>query len=192
MTTEGRRGDSRAIVRDSEEVDMSSVQAIYAHHVRDGLATFEELPPSTDELLSRREAVLAQGLPYLVAELNGRIVGFSYASHYRPRPAYRYTVEDSVYVANGLGGRGIGAALLSTLVFRCEGGPWRQMLAIIGDRENAASIALHRRLGFRSVGTLESVGFKLGRWVDTVLMQRALSTGGSSLPTDAGGRKPLP
>lgn len=178
--------DLRAmVVRDATEEDMATVQAIYAHHVLDGLATFEETPPSTEEFLERRASVLAQGLPFLVAEAEGRIAGYTYASSYRPRPAYRYTIEDTVYVAPGFGGHGIGSALLRELIARCEEGPWRQMIAVIGDSSNTGSIALHRRLGFRPVGTLRSVGLKLGRWVDTVLMQRALGSGDKTLPDHA-------
>ena len=161
---------------------MAAVQAIYAHYVLHGLATFEEVPPSVAELLSRRASVLELGLPFLIAELNGQVAGYSYATSYRLRPAYRYTIEDSVYVARGLGGHGIGSALLTALVARCEAGPWRQMLAVIGDSGNGGSIALHARLGFQPVGTLTSVGFKLGRWVDTVLMQRPLGSGDATLP----------
>jgi L-amino acid N-acyltransferase YncA len=171
------------IVRDAHEADMAIVQGIYQHYVVNGLATFEEVPPSTEEMVSRRAAVVAAGLPYLVAEVDGRIAGYSYATSYRPRPAYRHTIEDSVYVADGLRGRGIGAALLQALISRCEAGPWRQMLAVIGDSENAGSIALHQRQGFQHVGTLRSVGFKLGQWVDTLLMQRALGSGNSTLPS---------
>ncbi|HKU13920.1 MAG TPA: GNAT family N-acetyltransferase, partial [Steroidobacteraceae bacterium] len=116
------------------------------------------------------------------AELDGRVVGYSYATAYRARPAYRYTIEDSVYVGDGLNGRGIGTMLLGELIARCERGPWRQMLAVIGDSGNHGSIALHRRLGFRHVGTLTSVGFKLGRWVDSVFMQRALGAGDAARP----------
>lgn len=155
---------------------MGVVQMIYAHHVRRGLATFEEVPPSEDVMLARRAAAIAAGLPYLVAERHGELVGFAYAGAYHSRPAYRYTLEDSVYVLTGLGGCGIGTALLQALVGRCETGRWRQMIALIGDSANVASIALHRRMGFRTAGTLSAVGFKLGRWVDTVLMQRALGT----------------
>jgi phosphinothricin acetyltransferase len=169
-------------IRDAAEADMAKVQAIYAHHVLHGLATFEEVPPTVEDMIARRAAVLGLGLPYLVAELDGGIVGYSYATSYRPRPAYRHTVEDSVYIADGLGGRGIGAALLGTLITRCEAGPWRQMLAVIGNSGNAGSIALHRRLGFEHAGTLKSVGFKLGRWVDTVLMQRSLGEGDGAPP----------
>ncbi len=163
-----------ALIRDALEEDLGAIERIYAHHVRHGLASFEEVPPTIDELRARRAAVLDSGLPYLAAELDGEVVGYAYAGAYRPRPAYRYTIEDSVYVEEGLRGLGLGGALLATLIERCEAGPWRQMLAVIGDSANAGSIALHRRLGFRYVGNFESVGFKLGRWVDTVLMQRAL------------------
>lgn len=176
--------DSRPaiLVRDANETDMSAVAAIYAKHVLHGLASFEEVPPPLDEMKSRRAGVLKLGLPYLVAELDGHLVGYSYATFYRARPAYRYTVEDSVYVADGLHGRGIGTVLLAELIARCERGPWRQMLAVIGDSGNTPSIALHRRLGFAPCGTLASVGFKLGRWVDSVFMQRALGAGDSLKP----------
>ncbi|MHC2437441.1 GNAT family N-acetyltransferase [Bradyrhizobium sp. USDA 4451] len=172
------------VIRDATEVDMAEVQRIYAHHVLSGLATFEEVPPTLDEMLGRRAAVLAAGLPYLVADIDGRVAGYSYATAYRPRPAYRNTIEDSVYVSEALRGRRVGAALLQALIERSEEGPWRQMIAVIGNSGNAGSIALHRRLGFEMVGTLRSVGFKLGQWVDTVLMQRPLGPGASTLPSD--------
>ncbi|CAN7208135.1 GNAT family N-acetyltransferase [Bosea sp. LjRoot9] len=170
------------LVRDAVEADMAAVQAIYAHHVLHGLASFEETPPGIDELLARRAAVLELGLPYLVAELDGKVAGYCYATAYRPRAAYRHTIEDSVYVTEGLSGHGIGTALLAALIARCDAGPWRQMLANIGNSSNAGSIALHRRFGFEPAGTLRSVGFKLGQWVDTILMQRPLATGDSTLP----------
>jgi L-amino acid N-acyltransferase YncA len=172
----------RVIVRDASEADMAVVQSIYAHHVRHGLATFEETPPSFHALLTRRVSVLAAGLPYLIAERDGEVVGYSYATEYHSRSGYRHTIEDSVYVAEGLAGQGIGSTLLQALISRCETGPWRQMLAYIGNSANAASIALHRRMGFRMVGTLCSVGFKLGRWVDVVLMQRALGVSDPTTP----------
>lgn len=172
------------VVRDAADGDMADVQGIYAHHVLNGLATFEEVPPTVDEMRSRRDAVLAAGLPYLVAEVDGHVAGYAYATAYRPRPAYRNTIEDSVYVSETLRGRGVGAALLQTLIERSEAGPWRQMIAVIGNSGNAGSIALHRRMGFESAGTLRSVGFKLGQWVDTVLMQRPLGPGASTLPSD--------
>lgn len=161
---------------------MPAVQAIYAHHVLHGLATFETEPPSLDEMLARRAHVLGQNLPYLVAELAGEVVGYCYATAYRTRPAYINTVENSVYVAEGLGGRGIGRTLLGALIARCEAGPWRQMIAVIGNSGNQASINLHKSLGFAMVGTLSAVGFKHGRWVDTVLMQRAVGAGSGTLP----------
>ncbi|MDH7794989.1 MULTISPECIES: GNAT family N-acetyltransferase [unclassified Beijerinckia] len=174
---------AQPVVRDAKTADMAAVQTIYAHYVLHGLATFEEVPPSLDEMIARRAAVLNSGLPYLVAERDGAVVGFSYAATYRPRPAYRYAIEDSIYVAHGLDGHGIGTALLGELIARCERGPWRQMTAVIGHSGNAGSIALHRRMGFRHIGTFQAVGFKLGQWVDTVMMQRALNDGDRSKPT---------
>jgi len=164
-------------VRNASEADMPAVRRIYAHYVLNALATFEETPPSLEDMMARRRRSLDIGAPYLVAEMQGRIVGYCYASPYHTRPAYRYTLEDSVYVADGLNRRGLGAALLGELIQRCEAGRWRQMVAIIGDSSNHASIALHRRFGFEHVGTLRAVGFKFGRWVDTPLMQRALGAG---------------
>jgi L-amino acid N-acyltransferase YncA len=164
-------------VRDVVTADMTAVQAIYAYHVLYGSASFEETPPSPEEMAARRDTVLKTGLPYLVAELQGRVVGYAYATAYRPRPAYRYTIEDSIYVEDGLNRHGIGRALLTELISRCGQGPWRQMLAVIGNSGNEGSIVLHERLGFRQVGTLKSVGFKFGQWVDTVLMQRELGSG---------------
>lgn len=175
-TSESRFHDPALIIRDATAADMPAVQKIYAHEVLHGLATFEEVPPSVEAFLRRRDGIQTLGLPYLVAELDRDVVGYSYATSYRPRPAYRHTVEDSVYVAETMHGRGIGRALLAALIARCESGTWRQMVAVVGNSENTGSIALHERLGFRRVGTLEGVGFKLGRWVDTVLMQRPLDT----------------
>lgn len=171
-------------VRDAQESDMAVVQAIYAHHVLHGLATFELVPPTVDDMRSRRAAVLALGLPYLVASIGERVVGYSYATAYRPRPAYRHTIEDSIYVQDGMAGKGVGTALLAQLIARCEMGPWRQMIAVIGNSENAGSIALHAAHGFQPVGTFKSAGFKFGRWVDSVLMQRALGAGDTTLPDD--------
>jgi phosphinothricin acetyltransferase len=197
------RSDRRApAVRDATGGDVAAIQAIYAHHVLHGLATFEEVPPSIEDIAGRLAAVRAQGLPYLVAldgdasghseAGGGAIVGYCYATAYRPRPAYRYTIEDSVYVADGLGGRGIGAALLEALIARCELGPWRQMIAVIGNSGNAGSIALHRRFGFQMVGTLTGAGFKLGGWVDSVVMQRALGPGASTPPGPGDARATAP
>jgi L-amino acid N-acyltransferase YncA len=162
------------VVRDATAADMTSIHKIYTYEVLYGLATFEEIPPGVDEMNSRWASILNQGLPYLVAEIEGHVVGYSYASSYRSRPAYQYTIEDSVYVEQGSLGQGIGKRLLSALIERCDLLLPGQMVAVIGDSENIGSIALHRRFGFQMVGTLEAVGFKLGRWVDTVLMQRAI------------------
>lgn len=169
-------------VRDAREADFTAIQRIYGHHVLHGLASFEEEAPSEQELLARRAKVLELGLPYIVAELEGRVVGYSYAGAWRPRPAYRHSIENTVYVEDGLAGRGVGRALLGELIRRCELGPWRQMIAVIGDSANHGSIGLHRSFGFRMVGTLQGVGFKHGRWVDSVLMQRALGDGETTLP----------
>jgi L-amino acid N-acyltransferase YncA len=171
------------VVRDCADVDMVEIRDIYAHHVRTGLASFEEEAPGLEEMRRRRGEVLKLGLPYLVAESeDGQILGYAYATPYRARSAYRFAIENSVYVQGGMAGRGIGSALLSALIARCESGPWRQMIAIIGNSGNAASIALHSAHGFRMVGTLRGVGFKHGDWVDTVLMQRELGVGAGALP----------
>jgi phosphinothricin acetyltransferase len=179
------RASAAIEIRDSTQTDIAAIHAIYAHYVRHGSATFEEVPPAIDELVLRRASILERGLPFIVAESAGRVVGYSYATAFHSRAAYRYTIEDSIYVAHGLGGHGIGSALLRELVARCEAGPWRQMIAVIGDSGNGASIALHRRMGFRPVGTLNSTGFKFGRWVDVVLMQRPLGAGDATPPLSA-------
>jgi L-amino acid N-acyltransferase YncA len=161
-------------IRDATTADFEAIAGIYGVYVLHALATFEESPPDAGEMRTRHAAITAAGLPYLVAEMDGSVVGYSYATAYRPRSAYRHTIEDSVYIAEGLHGRGIGLALLNALIERCEAGPWRQMVAVIGNSANLASIALHARVGFTHVGVLREVGFKHGQWVDTVLMQKAL------------------
>ena len=165
------------VVRPSRAEDIGAIQAIYAHHVLHGLASFEEVPPDAADLAERREAILARGLPYLVAEVDGVVAGYAYAGLFRTRSAYRYTLEDSVYVAPGRQGQGIGRALLTRLLAECERLGFRQMIAVIGDSGNAGSIGLHAALGFRPAGMMSSTGFKHGRWVDTVLMQRQLGPG---------------
>lgn len=170
------------ILRDAHENDMPAVQAIYAHHVIHGTASFELEPPTLAQMLQRRADICANGLPYLVAERDGEVVGYAYATLYRPRPAYRFTVEDSVYVREGMAGLGIGQQLLDAVVQRCTDDGRRQMVAIIGNSENIASIRLHQRAGFRTVGVFQSVGFKHGRWLDTVIMQRELGEGAGSDP----------
>jgi phosphinothricin acetyltransferase len=171
------------VVRVAVADDVPAIAAIYAHHVETGTASFELDPPTVDEM-RRRFAVAADGgYPFFVAaDAAGRVVGYAYAGSYRARPAYRHTVEDSVYVEAGGGGRGVGSALLGRLVAACEERGFRQMIAIIGGADNAASIGLHRTHGFTEAGRLADVGRKHGRWLDTVLMQRALGDGATSAP----------
>jgi len=169
-------------VRPSTEADLLRIQQIYSHHVTRGTATFEITPPDVEELTRRRASILSEGLPYLVAEAEGQITGYAYASRYRPRPAYRFTIEDSIYIHPDHVGKGIGRLLLIELIKQCEQGPWRQMIAVIGDSNNAPSIRLHQALGFRHAGLFQAVGWKFGRWLDTVLMQRALGAGDQTVP----------
>jgi L-amino acid N-acyltransferase YncA len=169
-------------IRDAADEDLAAIAAIYEHHVRTGLGSFEEEPPPPAEIARRRADILARGLPYLVAAGTGSILGYAYAAPYRARSAYRFSVEDSIYVAADDAGRGVGRALLAALVSRCTEAGYRQMVAVIGDSANAGSVALHERLGFRRVGLLPAIGFKHGRWVDSVLMQRELGEGAATLP----------
>jgi phosphinothricin acetyltransferase len=163
---------------------MPAIQAIYAHHVAIGLGSFEEQAPSVDELRRRYDDVTRHGLPYLTAEFGGAVAGYGYCTLYRTRSAYRYALEDSVYVRQDMLGRGVGRAVLVELIQRCEALRYRQMIAVIGDSANAASIGLHASLGFLRVGTLRSSGFKFGRWVDSVIMQRPLGAGDGMPPVD--------
>ncbi|VVD62512.1 GNAT family N-acetyltransferase [Pandoraea terrigena] len=169
-------------VRPVRDDDLPAIAAIYAHHVRTGTASFEEVPPDETEMRARCTKVLDARLPYLIAERDGKVLGYAYATHYRPRSAYRFTLEDSVYIAPDATGQGAGRALLIALIARCEGGPWRQLIANVGDSGNVASLALHKACGFTQTGVLTSVGFKFGRWIDTVLMQRPLNAGDATLP----------
>lgn len=177
-------------VRAAAAQDLPAIQAIYAHHVLNGLASFEEAPPTTDELRRRFNDVIGKGLPWLVADFGGVVGGYGYCAPYRTRSAYRYALEDSVYLREDFQGRGVGAALLESLIERCTGLGYRQMIAVIGDSAHAASINLHASCGFVRVGTLRSVGFKFGRWVDSVLMQRPLGDGDGSKPVKAGDGSP--
>ena len=170
------------LVRPSADADVPDIARIYGHHVLHGLASFEEVTPAVEEMARRRADILSKGFPYLVAEEAGQVVGYAYCSAYRPRSGYRFSVEDSIYVAPGRGGAGIGSLLLPRLVDAATALGARQMIAVIGDSANHGSIRLHARFGFRHAGTLEAIGFKLGRWVDSVLMQRALGEGASTLP----------
>ncbi|MFM0718992.1 GNAT family N-acetyltransferase [Paraburkholderia strydomiana] len=172
-------------IRDATEADLPAIQAIYAHHVLTGVASFEETPPSVDDLCTRLASVRAHGLPYMVAEIDGEVAGYCYATPYRPRAAYRNTIEDSIYVSDAYRGRGLGRVLLQALIERCESGPWRQMVAVIADNGSGGSLSLHTQLGFELTGTLKAVGFKHGRWIDTTLMQRTLGRGDSTMPDDA-------
>jgi L-amino acid N-acyltransferase YncA len=154
--------------------DCRAIAEIYAHHVLHGFGTFEETPPAVEEIEYRLRGTLEGGGVYLVAESGGIMAGYAYAGRFRPREAYRYTVEDSVYVRHGLQARGIGTSLLCALIDACSAKGFRQMIAVIGDSENSSSIGLHARAGFRQVGTATEVGFKMERWVDIVWMQRPL------------------
>lgn len=169
-------------IRDTTLADMPAVQALYAHYVLHELATFELIPPTLEEMCARRQAIIESGLPYLVALIGHELVGYAYAATYRPRPAYRYTVEDSVYLSPNYKGIGIGAALLGEVIHRCEQGPWRQMVAVITQGGAAGSAELHGKLGFVEVGRMPNVGYKFNRWVGTLIMQRALGEGGNSSP----------
>jgi phosphinothricin acetyltransferase len=169
-------------VRPAALQDLPAIQAIYAHHVLHGLASFEEAPPPVEEMRRRFEEVTRSGLPYLVAEEAGEVLGYGYCTLYRTRSAYRYTLEDSVYVREGMQGKGIGKALLGELIARCAALNYRQIVAVIGDSANAASIGLHASLGFVRAGNLRSTGYKFGRWVDSVLMQLPLGEGDGTKP----------
>lgn len=171
-------------IRPSRDEDVPAITALYAHHVRHGTGTFETEPPSVADMGTRRADVLAKGLPYLVAEQDGKIAGFAYGNWFKPRPAYRYSVEDSIYLAPGLHGQGLGRALLAELLARCEAVGIRKVMAIVGDSANAGSLGVHRALGFTQVGTIESCGWKLGAWRDIVIMQKTLGPGDTQPPFD--------
>jgi phosphinothricin acetyltransferase len=171
-----------AAIRDSHDGDIPAIQAIYAHWVAHSTGTFDEVAPSLAEMAERRQSVLAKGLPFLVADDDGEIMGYAYAGPFRPRSAYRYTLEDSIYVAPFVQHRGVGRLLLSALIERCTALGYQQMIAVIGDSANQGSIGLHRKLGFRQEGVLRGVGLKFGRWVDVVIMHRPLQPEGSPPP----------
>lgn len=171
-----------ATIRPSRDSDMDAITEIYRHHVLHGTASFETEAPDRDEMARRRADVLDRGMPHLVLEQDGAIRGYAYAGPYRPRAAYRDTVENSVYLAPDAIGLGYGRRLLAALIVECTALGLRQMVAVVGDSGNLASIGLHEHLGFRRVGTLQSVGFKHGRWLDTVLLQLTLGPGDTTLP----------
>src|SRR5215472_589259 len=173
------------VIRPSREGDIAEIAAIYRYHVLHGLASFEEIAPEHEELLVRQRDILARGLPYLVAERSGRVLGYCYAGPYRLRSAYRFTLEDSIYIDQMEVWRGLGRPLLATLLDRCTELGYRQMVGVIGGSDTWPSIRLHQALGFARIGTLPAVGFKFARWVDIVLMQRALGPGGTTAPAEA-------
>jgi L-amino acid N-acyltransferase YncA len=173
-------------IRPAESNDAHALAAIYGHHVLNGLGTFEGDPPPPDEMVRRMAAVQALALPYMVAERDGAVVGFAYGAPFRPRVSYRYTVEDSLYIAPDCLGQGIGKALLTAVIGAAEALGLRQMVAMIGDSENDRSIGLHRACGFEPVGIFRAIGFKHGRWVDVAMMQRPLNTGATRPPEGDG------
>jgi L-amino acid N-acyltransferase YncA len=172
-------------IRHATAADLPFITDIYEHAVRYGTATFELIPPDLAEMRRRFDVLMEGGFPYFVAALDGRVVGYAYAGAYRPRPAYRFTVENSVYLQPAIHRRGVGLQLLQRLITESEARGYRQMIAVIGDSANAGSIGVHARCGFRMIGTHPNVGFKFGRWLDTVMMQLALGDGATTLPADA-------
>jgi len=182
MSKNSLGGMSSLEIRPAAAADLRFITAIYEHAVRYGTATFELIPPDLDEMTRRYDVLMDGGFPYLVAALEGRVVGYAYAGAYRPRPAYRFTVENSVYLQPAIHRRGIGLQLLQRLIAESETRGYRQMIAVIGDSANAGSIGVHKRCGFQMIGTHPNVGFKFGRWLDTVMMQRALGAGATTLP----------
>ena len=172
-------------IRPSRDDDVAAIAVIYGYHVMHGVASFEEVVPAAEEIARRRAEIVSRGLPYLVAERDRRVIGYCYAGLFRPRSGYRFTLEDSIYVDAAEVGRGVGRALLGPLLVQAAELGHRQMVAVIGGRETVASIRLHEALGFSHAGVLPAVGFKFGRWIDIVLMQRALGHGAATLPDAA-------
>ncbi len=170
------------IIRPSTDDDVPAITRIYGHHVLHGTGTFETTPPTEADMHTRRHDVLSKGLPWLVAELDGQLLGFAYGNWFKPRPAYRFSVEDSIYLAPEAAGKGLGRALLAELLAQLERGGTRKVMAVIGDSANAGSIGVHRALGFEMVGTVASCGWKFDRWLDIVLMQKTLGAGDSTRP----------
>lgn len=170
------------MIRPAESADIAAIAGIYRHHVLHGSASFETEPPTVEEMGRRRAALTAGGYPYLVAADGDTILGYAYVGPYRPRAAYRNTVENSIYLRPDAAGRGLGGKLLAALIAETEALGFRQMVAVVGDSENVASVRLHERHGFRLVGVLRSVGYKHGRWLDSLLLQRALGSGDEAEP----------
>jgi phosphinothricin acetyltransferase len=172
-------------IEDSREQDLHDITRIYAHHVRHGTGTFEIEPPSLQEMSERRRDVLAKGLPYLVARKNGQVLGFAYCNWFKPRPAYRFSAEDSIYMAPEAQGQGMGRVLLEELALRAQAAGLRKLIAVIGDSGNAGSVGVHRALGFTEVGVLRSCGWKFDRWLDIVLMEKTLGPGDNTPPVSS-------
>jgi phosphinothricin acetyltransferase len=172
-------------LRPSRDDDVPAITAIYGHHVLHGTGTFETTPPTETDMAARRADVLAKGLPYLVAEQDGRVLGFAYCQWFKPRPAYRFSAEDSIYLHPDAAGQGIGKDLLAELARQAEAAGLRKLIAVIGDSANAGSIGVHRALGFEQVGVMQSCGWKFGRWLDIVLMEMPLGKGNRSAPEGA-------
>lgn len=170
------------IVRPSVDADLAAVTRIYAHHVLNGTGTFETSPPSEEEMRTRRADVLGKNLPWLVLEVNGKVMGFAYGNWFKPRPAYRFSVEDSIYLASEATGKGLGKLLMSELLNQLERRGVRKVMAVIGDSANQGSVGLHRAVGFEPVGVVEACGWKFGRWLDIVLMQKSLGAGNATAP----------
>ena len=170
------------LIRASRDEDVAPITAIYTHHVLHGTGTFEIDPPTAQDMAARRADVLAKGLPYLVAEEAGQVLGFAYCNWFKPRPAYRFSAEDSIYVADAARGRGLGRQLLEALAMQAEATGVRKLLAVIGDSANAGSIGVHRAAGFTDVGVMRSVGWKFGAWRDIVLMEKPLGAGDTTAP----------
>jgi L-amino acid N-acyltransferase YncA len=176
--------DQALLIRPSHETDLPAITRIYGHAVRHGTGTFELDAPDEAEMARRRADVLGKGLPFLVAERSAALLGYAYANHFRPRRAYRFCLEDSIYLDESARGQGVGRLLLAELLARCEAAGARQMLAVIGDAANAGSVGVHRACGFEDAGVFKAAGWKFGRWLDVVLMQKALGEGAATEPRD--------
>ncbi len=182
MTVPPLAASPAPVIRPSRDADLPAITDIYAHHVLHGTGTFETVPPTLPEMTARRAEVLGRGLPWLVAELDGRVVGYAYCNWFKPRPAYRFSAEDSIYLHPDARGRGLGRQLLAALADQAQQAGLRKLIAVIGDSANAASIGVHRSQGFEPAGVIRSCGWKFGRWLDIVLMEKTLGDGDRSAP----------
>jgi phosphinothricin acetyltransferase len=171
-------------IRPSRDPDVAAITAIYSHHVLHGTGTFETTPPSESEMAARRQDVLAKGLPYLVIEEGGRVLGYAYCQWFKPRPAYRFSAEDSIYMHPDAAGKGLGKVLLAELMKQAEAAGVRKLIAVIGDSANTASVGVHKALGFAPVGTIKDCGWKFDRWLDIVIMDKAIGEGATTRPAE--------